>query len=379
MKLDKIIQEDMVIICHNQEQHEQVVRIIHSKDLKANGGVYTFEKSITPDFLESHNCIRPKNLKRGSLLNYSVRGRKQVTADDFIRDNSGVVKSDSVEPSQEVLKFEKGDVLICIKDMFHFNKKCFTKGKSYTAISEYAILDDDQEGFTVTTRHSYFRIEPKQEVPSVEVGKCYTVKKGNYEWCMRPRNIENGESDKNFKRLDADYIRVDRFDIFRKECIAYYSLSNDSRRFTETPQRLPWLNYCIENNKFISEDEFNNMCKPQSVQLECRNSTCKFNTGSGNCSSESPSITIHDNAKTVCWTENPDISSTKPKKDFNNVGCVVSGLGIKVLTTGCKNNAHTFSGVIIEGKHNYKIGLYCPDFHKLDFKFVGEIESIKFK
>lgn len=43
------------------------------------------------------------------------------------------------------------------------------------------------------------------------------------------------------------------------------------------------------------------MCKPQKVQLDCREDKCKFYCGSGTCSHKEPQITV-GNGQFACWT-----------------------------------------------------------------------------
>lgn len=242
------------------------------------------------------------------------------------------------------------------------------------------ILEVDETSVGVRFKDSQYWYYPKEEalkhlVHDVEIGKCYTItdydnksfewvgivseSKGNRVYCGECIDVEAGI-----------IISIGKFDM------------DDMTRFIETPERLPWLEYCIKENKYISEEEFNsmdketnlekakrlyfgkkakclvncevfeingllqedsnggiwnifdnqrcklfsdgkwaeiiedkeidspkneevyNMCKPQSVQLDCRKTKCKYYTGGGHCSNVSPAITINENGTVVCWSEN---------------------------------------------------------------------------
>jgi hypothetical protein len=44
-----------------------------------------------------------------------------------------------------------------------------------------------------------------------------------------------------------------------------------------------------------------NMCKPQSVQMDCRITSCIFNREGGVCIIE-PKITLNENRQFICWS-----------------------------------------------------------------------------
>lgn len=108
----------------------------------------------------------------------------------------------------------------------------------------------------------------QKETPSVEVGKCYTV---------------------NYYGNDAIIIvsKIDGLEIWSENCIntkfesiefneGFWKSDSTGITINETPERLPWLNYCIENNKYISEEEFNKLSKVETVEyvngeeVECK-------------------------------------------------------------------------------------------------------------
>ena len=41
----------------------------------------------------------------------------------------------------------------------------------------------------------------------------------------------------------------------------------------------------------------------QPCQIDCRVSSCKFNNGSGICHNISPAITLNENGKFSCWSQ----------------------------------------------------------------------------
>lgn len=54
---------------------------------------------------------------------------------------------------------------------------------------------------------------------------------------------------------------------------------------------------------FTSHDTTGNMCKPQPVQLDCRNDNCIHNTGAGYCMNDKPAITLNADKSFVCWSK----------------------------------------------------------------------------
>lgn len=45
------------------------------------------------------------------------------------------------------------------------------------------------------------------------------------------------------------------------------------------------------------------MCEDQSAQIDCRVTKCKFYVGAGNCVNISPAITLNENGKFACWSQ----------------------------------------------------------------------------
>lgn len=323
MKIKDLLIQDAIVYCSLQSEVTEVLGIAKKHQYRVSNNTYQSE-SLFWKMPNKEVCIRLKTMTYGSSDTYRKNGHTIISAIDFILSNS-VKEETDLEKAKRLyvdgVKVVAGTARIVYTLSGEIRQNTYKQiSKQDIGDGEYVLIFDGENWVEIVEPEQEVlisNIKPtimgmpksdpdwktqKQEVSSVEVGKCYTV---DYLGCKSVFTPSKIIEKKNYQSI---FIDITKCSIVLDG--TFWDSSCGELTFTETPERLPWLNYCIENNKYISEEEFNklskvetyNMCKPQSVQLDCRNSTCEFNVGGGNCSNESPAITINNDATIVCWS-----------------------------------------------------------------------------
>jgi hypothetical protein len=154
-------------------------------------------------------------------------------------------------------EIELGDVLVATSFHEIGGEPCLMVGEQYIVneVSEitFWITDDegDYHGFPIAFYRDFF--EHDYGNPEIELGKCYTVETESFDVVALITRVKFIEGE---VKIVGDYISQNGVSLDRE----MYCGSN--RRITETPEKLPWLNYCLAHNKTITEEEFNAIPKP---------------------------------------------------------------------------------------------------------------------
>lgn len=132
---------------------------------------------------------------------------------------------------------------------------------------ESVICNDGKIVLYGSVCNKWAEVIPNEEKPTVvqnkrvEVGKCYTVtdKESPFEWVIVVSEMKQEHV------ISCGFLNVQTLEYsFKQGC---FSMLRDAV-FTDTPERLPWLNYCKETGKHVSEEEFNaSISKVESVEF----------------------------------------------------------------------------------------------------------------
>lgn len=118
------------------------------------------------------------------------------------------------------------------------------------------IVDFDKANVSVKFEDGQHWYYPKEEalkhlVYDVVEGKCYTATRHNIELCFISDKVDDISVWNKGSMLDISDGIIDN-------CVGFFNFEDFI--ITETPERLPWLEYCIKENKYIPEEEFNSLC-----------------------------------------------------------------------------------------------------------------------
>lgn len=215
------------------------------------------------------------------------------------------------------------------------------------------ILEVDETSVGVRFKDSEYWYYPKEEalkhlVPDVEEGKCYTATRHNIELCFISDKVDDISVWNKGSMLDISDGIIDN-------CVGFFNFEDFI--ITETPERLPWLEYCIKENKYIPEEEFNSLCnQPISgiLQIEDKEIDSPKN--------EEVDFEIKealDSFSKVSGSETSKKDRFGNKDEYVNgeeVECFINAEWIKCQYVGKRGIFHVVYNIFFKGNHLANIG-----------------------